>query len=110
MFLAAPPHALLLVGVLSVALWNGMWLNGSPLAPLVWKIALSELSQGHWQRSCILCFAPQLYQRAGTFSPLVKMGAASSSFSDAALLDISRNLFFLLFQEFYSIVLRKIYT
>ena len=49
---------LLLVGVFSVALQIGMWVNGLPLAPFVWKeYHWYKPSQGHCQEFCILYFS-----------------------------------------------------
>ena len=56
-FLLVPTPALLLIGVLSVALQIGMWGSVPPQAPLVWKEChWCDLSQDHWQGSWILCF------------------------------------------------------
>ena len=92
-FLAVPPSALLLVGVLSVALQIGMWVNGPPLAPLVWcgknanDVSLHRTT-GRGSVSCAFCKvgSPQLHQRAGTGTSLVKMGVATGSFSGSVLL------------------------
>lgn len=79
-FLVVPPPALLLVGVLSLALQIEMWVNGPPQLPWCAK-SVTDLSlhraTGRGPVTCVLhqLGSPRLHQRVGTSSPLVGMGA-----------------------------------
>ena len=90
-FLVVPPLVLQLVGVLSAALQIGMWVNGPPLAPFVWKAATDMglcRAIGRGPVSCAFHWlgSPQPHQGEDTGSPLMGMGTATRIFSDAALL------------------------